>query len=134
MKKTYHGSCHCKAVRFEVDIDLSHGTGRCNCSICRKQRNWSIGLKPADFRLLSGEDNLGDYQFGTMSGHHRFCKTCGINTHGHGHIPEIGGDYVSVKLSVLDDMSEDELVNAPVRFMNGRDNDWFHTPPETRYL
>ncbi len=135
MKKTYHGSCHCKTVTFEAEIDLSQGTGKCNCSICWKQRSWAIGLaSPADFKLLSGEDNLGGYQFGTMSGYHCFCKTCGVATHGHGHVPEIGGDYVSVKIAALDDITEAELVEAPVKFFNGRDNDWWHEPAETRYL
>jgi hypothetical protein len=40
----------------------------------------------------------------------------------------------SINLGALDDVSDEELSSAPVRFMNGRDNAWFTVPRETRYL
>lgn len=134
MKKTYIGSCHCGAVRFEADIDLSAGTGKCNCSICTKTRNWSVLTKPQDFRLLFGENDLSDYQFGSKSCHHLFCKHCGIRPFGRGFLEEIGGDYVSVQVTTLDDLSPAELLAAPVNYANGRDNSWWTTPEETRHL
>ncbi len=75
VKKPYHGSYHRKAVTFEEDIDLSKRTGKCNCTMCGKQRMWTAGqLEPSDFRLLTGEDILGDYlKSGDWGeGHRRF--------------------------------------------------------------
>ena len=134
MKKTYKGSCHCGAVSFEADIDLAAGTNKCNCSICTKTRNWNVIVKPADFRLISGESDLSDYQFGAMAGHHLFCKHCGVRSFGKGYVEAIGGDYVAVQLSTLDDVLPGELIEAPLRVANGRDNDWFTPPSEFRHL
>ena len=127
--KTYAGSCHCGAVRFEVDIDLAEGGGKCNCSICRKTRNWSASVKPEAFRLLSDPAGTTDYSRNGMV-HWPFCKTCGVRAYGHGDIPEVGGEFYSVQLACLDDVDDAALAGAPVRYANGRDNDWRHEPSE----
>ncbi|WP_413559432.1 GFA family protein [Bdellovibrio sp. HCB209] len=144
--KTYHGSCHCQKVRFTAILDFSKGTGRCNCGFCSKVRNWSIQTKPSEFKLLSGEDTLGDYSksgvanfrigdaMAPYTNHHMFCKNCGVRLFSLGNIPEIGGDYVSISIPTLDDVDFVEVMKTPIRYMNGKDDDWFHVPKFTEHL
>ena len=102
MQKTYHGSCHCGAVRFEADLDLTQPTYRCNCSICRRNRFWAAVIKPAQFRVLSGRDELKQYLFNSMQNEHYFCKTCGVRPFGLGHSPEVG-EVVGVNIGCLEE-------------------------------
>lgn len=133
MLKTYHGSCHCGAVRFEADIDLGKGTIRCNCSICAKARFWPAIIPPGAFRLLSGESMLTKYQFYTKTDQHLFCTCCGIRSFGIGHSPR-WGDFYAVNGMCLDDVADDELVNTPVTYLDGRGDNWDAPPSHTRHL
>jgi hypothetical protein len=135
--KTYHGSCHCGRVRFQADIDLSAGTAKCNCTYCTKVRNWNVILKPDALHDVQGEEHLTAYWDARRSetyGKHMFCKHCGVRTFDRGHLEEIGGDYVSVALASLDDASIDELVSGPIRYADGRNDNWMNPPADTRAL
>lgn len=131
--RTCHGSCHCGAVRFEADIDLGQGTFRCNCSICTKIRFWPAIVKPESFRLLSGEAELTRYQFNTKTDTHLFCRYCGVQAFGTGTSPRWGAFY-AVNVSCLDDVSVEELVNAPITYLDGLNDNWHTAPAETRHL
>ena len=133
MKKTYRGSCHCGAVRFEADIDLAQGTFRCNCSICFKTRAWMAAVPASDFRLLCGEEALADYQFGNHAIHHRFCKTCGVRPFSQGKDPK-GGEFRAVRVNCLDGVDPQELVAAPVKYFDMRHDNMKSPPAETRHL
>jgi hypothetical protein len=131
--KTYSGSCHCGAVRFEADIDLELGTNRCNCSICSKARSWFALVSPDRFRQLSGAEAQAEYQW-TPAGqpasnlHYRFCKTCGVRTAGRGEHGSDGGPFYFIAIGALDDADADDLANS-IRYVDGR-HGRFDRPPE----
>ncbi len=132
MKKTYQGSCHCGAVRFQAEIDLGQGTFKCNCSICSKTRAWLAPVAASDFRLLSGEADLAEYQFGRKRIRHFFCRTCGVRPYSSGRDPN-GNPSYAVRVSCLDGVESQELLDAPVRYFNMRHDD-LSPPAETRHL
>ncbi len=46
----------------------------------------------------------------------------------------MGGPFVGVFLSSLDNIEPDELAVAPVRYADGRNNNWQTPPSETAHL
>jgi hypothetical protein len=130
---TYRGSCHCGAIRFEADIDLSQGTIRCNCTLCTKQRNWAAIVPAGAFRLLQGGAALSEYRCNTRTEQHFFCATCGVRTFGKGTSPRWGA-YVAVSVACLDDVPADVLATAPIACLDGRNDNWAAPPADVRNL
>lgn len=115
----YQGGCHCGAVRFEVELDLSRGGTMCNCTICTKIAQVGAIAKPAQFRLLQGEDQLTTYP--NAIGARKFCKTCGVHGFGFGHLDMLGGDFVSINLNALDDFDRGKI---GIKYWDGRHDNW----------
>ncbi|AFL52671.1 hypothetical protein ABIE78_001448 [Sinorhizobium fredii] len=135
MLRTYSGSCHCGAIRFEADLDISAGTGKCNCSICTKMRLWSARARPKAFRLIAGEEELTDFQGRNPVAHHLFCKRCGIHPFERIDMPNMtGSPYYNINVACLDAVDINELIAAPVTYYDGLNDNWGARPAEVRHL
>jgi hypothetical protein len=108
----YPGSCHCGAVRFEVECDFAELT-MCDCSICRKKNALMAKVHESRFRLLAGADSLTEYQFHTRTAHHFFCKVCGIYPF---HRKRTAPDHYGVNVWCLEGF---DPAGIPVRRANG---------------
>ena len=74
------GSCHCGAVRFEVEAPHPVPFNRCYCSICRKTAGaggFAINIGAvADTLTVDGRENVRTYPSSPQM-ERTFCKTCG---------------------------------------------------------
>ena len=132
MEKMYPGHCHCGADRFEADLDLSAGTFKCNCSMCRMTRLWGAIVGADSFRLSAGEADIVDYQPDNVD--HVFCRKCGVRSFGWGESPELGGKFYAVRVNCLDGVDIDELVKAPITYYDGAHDKYDSPPAEIRHL
>lgn len=110
-QKTYEGGCHCGAVRYEADVDLGKVI-ECNCSHCEKRGLLLSFIPSAQFRLVSGEDVLVDYQFNRKIIHHLHCRTCGVEAFSRG-TGKDGAPTVAVNVRCLDGIDLPVLSPTP---------------------
>jgi hypothetical protein len=102
------GSCHCGAVRFEIESDFPELT-TCDCSMCRRRGATMVKVHESRFRLLAGEDALTRYQFHTLTAQHFFCKVCGIYPF---HRKRVTPDFYGVNVACLEGF---DATGIPVR-------------------
>lgn len=95
----YQGSCHCGAVRFEVEAGDDVVAQSCNCSICSKSGFLHLIVPKSKFRLIAGADSLTTYTFNTGVAKHTFCKVCGVKAF---YTPRSNPDGVDVNVRCLD--------------------------------
>jgi hypothetical protein len=74
---TYLGSCHCGAVRFEVQAEIDH-LRECDCSICRRRGALTFRVERHALRLLTPLAEMTVYRWGTRTAEDYFCPKCGI--------------------------------------------------------
>ena len=108
----YTGSCHCSAVQFEFDAEITSGI-QCDCSLCKRRNAVMLRIPKENFHLLKGAEALSLYEWNTRMAKHYFCRHCGIYTH---HQPRTRADMIGVNLGCVDDLDASKL---PVERIQG---------------
>ena len=108
----YLGSCHCGAIRFEIETDFPELT-TCDCSICRRKNALMVKVHEERFSLLAGGESLAEYQFHTRTARHHFCRICGIYPF---HRKRVTPDYFGVNVFCLEGFDPSGI---PIRRTDG---------------
>lgn len=98
-KSWRHGECHCGEVAFKVNLPDNVVALSCNCSMCSKTGFIHLIVQNDDFKIERGAESLTNYQFGTKTAKHFFCKKCGVKPF---YVPRSHPDGWSVNLRCLD--------------------------------
>ncbi|MCA9606126.1 MAG: GFA family protein [Myxococcales bacterium] len=124
--RTFHGGCHCGGLRVEADLSIEHPPHphaapiRCNCTFCRKRGAVTMMITPRDFRVVHDETETR-YAPHPEIGYYAFCGRCGVHVYGAGHLAEVGGDFVSINIDVLEDVPREKVT---VAVLDGRGETW----------
>src|SRR3546814_16689009 len=86
---THHGSCHCGAVAFDLEGEVSDAID-CNCSMCRRRGGLLAFFPREALTLTTPESNYGTYRFNKEHLAHHFCPTCGVAPFSEGAAPRTG--------------------------------------------
>jgi hypothetical protein len=120
-------------VAIQAELDLTQPSFRCNCSICRRNRFWAGVVTAEQFQMLSGEEVLTRYVFGSEKNHHFFCQHCGVRVFGVGNDTPIG-KMVGVNIGCLEGVSEEELSQIPITYTDGMHDRWEVSPEFYQHL
>lgn len=99
--KTYNGACHCRNVRYEVELDLDAPVMECNCSYCAMKGLLLQFTEPEKFRVLQGEEELVTYKFNKHVIDHVFCSDCGAQPFAKGTKPD-GTEAIAINVRSID--------------------------------
>lgn len=109
----YSGSCHCGAIRFEIDTEITD-LYTCDCSLCSKKNALMTSVHESRFKLVAGEDKQTLYQWNAKIARHYFCSVCGIYPF---HRKRSMPDHYGINVRALDDF---DPAGMPVRQAEGK--------------
>jgi hypothetical protein len=129
----YTASCHCGAVRLELQRKPRQLT-QCNCSLCRRYGALWAYFQRKRVQVLAKPSELESYSWRDKRFAFFRCATCGCVTHYQRTMRRAdGSDMGAVNLRNIDDPAV--VAHVPIRLLDGASS-WkvLGSAPQTRLL
>jgi len=110
--KMLSGSCHCGAVRFRVEFEITELT-TCDCSLCTVRNAVMAKVPERALTVTEGESMLTLYEWNTRRAKHYFCQRCGIYVF---HRKRAAPDHFGVNVFCLQNF---DRASVPIRATDG---------------
>ena|SRR6185437_1264402 len=110
-------SCHCAAVRLEIEGELPPTLTSCNCSICRRYGSLWAYYHPSVVKVIAEPGATHSYSWGDKRLAFVRCATCGCMTHWQSLDPK-RQDRMGVNANMFEDV---DLGSIRIRHLDGAD-------------
>ncbi len=74
-------SCHCGAVKLQIEGDIPEALTSCNCSLCRRYGDLMAYYSPAKVKIFAESGATDEYIWGDKSIATVRCSNCGCFSH-----------------------------------------------------
>ena len=113
-------SCHCGAVKLQIDAELPATLTSCNCSTCRRYGGLLAYYSPKKVQILADPNSLQEYSWGDKNLAFVRCGKCGCFSHWRGLDENSTLDRMGVNARLFTNVEIDKI---PVRRFDGA-NTW----------
>jgi len=105
-------TCHCSAVEFEIESNLSEFT-TCDCSLFEMRNAIMVKVPQANLTVNAGKEDLTLYQWNMKIAKHYFCSICGTYVF---HNKRAAPDHYGVNVKCLQGV---DISDVPIRATKG---------------
>lgn len=81
-------SCHCGALKLQIEGEIPAALNSCNCSICRLYGGLLAYYPESKVKVIAAPDATDEYKWGDKMLAFVRCRTCGCFSHWRGVLPD----------------------------------------------
>lgn len=112
-------SCHCGAIKLEIDGELPENLTSCNCSICRKSASLMGYYHPKNVKRIANIQSINRYIWGDKCLAFISCTHCGCFIHWESINPNFT-ERMGVNVRLFENV---DISKIPIRRFDGA-NTW----------